>query len=806
MAALRLSPALLFAALLALLLVAWAPDAVTGAGVFFTHDLRHHHLPWRAWAAGEWTAGRLPLWAPGAGLGFPLMADGQTGALYPPNMLLFALLPAGWALSMALLGHLWWAGLGAFALARARGLRGEAAALCGVAFALSGFLVTKSLYLGFQNAAAWLPWVLWATSRRRWGAAGGASAMMLLAGHPQAAAFGLLLAGAFAVRERAWPFFAAAGLALLVASPQLVATLELARFSLRDGGLDPGLATAGSLPPQELLNGVLPTLFGAERPIDVIQTYYHRGPVLPDRGYWGAGENFWEMSFYLGIPVVFLAVWGLRRAPFWAGVAAVSALLMLGGHTPLWPALRHIPGLDGFRFPVRFGLLLTLAVDVLAAAGLHQLLTGDEAGRRRAGRGALAAAVGVMVGAGVVGGALSAGEGALRGRLTARYEARLAAPPPAAIAGATALERAAAPQPEPMEPSEVPARVERVVSSLRESTSPGSPRVWVPAALLLGLGLALRARPRLAGGVVVALVAVDLLGFAWDFYPLTPRAEVEAPPHALSVVRSEAGRVTTLDRRQDPALDTALMPASLGLLWGTSDVIVPSPLRVVRAEALLQKVGLDVGDRGLQKAARLLAHLPLVELLGVRWLLSVHDLDDPRVERVSDGEVKLYRVPGALPRAFLVGCARPVDGAEAAWEALDALEPASEAVVEGALTAVGCAPGAAGSARISAESPQRIVVEVEASRPALLVQTDSFYPGWEATVDGAPTPIVQTDLVFRGIEIMPGRHTVALVYRPPWLLPCGGAALFGLVGLGAMGLSRRRERRGARGEAPPSGA
>ena len=60
------------AVILLLMTVAWAVDAVLGQGSFWGHDLRYQHVPWRVWAAGEWVAGRVPLWADGVGNGFPL--------------------------------------------------------------------------------------------------------------------------------------------------------------------------------------------------------------------------------------------------------------------------------------------------------------------------------------------------------------------------------------------------------------------------------------------------------------------------------------------------------------------------------------------------------------------------------------------------------------------------------------------------------------------------------------------------------------------------------------------------------------
>ena len=106
------------ALILAVVVVLQAIDVVFGQGLFFSHDLKHHHFPWRFWAAEGWASGMVPLWSPEVGNGFPLMADGQTGVLYPPNILLGALLPTQWSLSWSLLLHQWWAGLGAFFLMR----------------------------------------------------------------------------------------------------------------------------------------------------------------------------------------------------------------------------------------------------------------------------------------------------------------------------------------------------------------------------------------------------------------------------------------------------------------------------------------------------------------------------------------------------------------------------------------------------------------------------------------------------------------------------------------------------------------
>jgi hypothetical protein len=60
-------------------------------------DYAYQVLPWYQFQAGEWHQGRFPLWDPYLWGGQPLVGQLITGAVYPPNWLLFlAPLRHGW--------------------------------------------------------------------------------------------------------------------------------------------------------------------------------------------------------------------------------------------------------------------------------------------------------------------------------------------------------------------------------------------------------------------------------------------------------------------------------------------------------------------------------------------------------------------------------------------------------------------------------------------------------------------------------------------------------------------------------------
>ena len=133
--------------------------------------------------------GQLPLWNDRLGLGYPLYAEGQVAAFYPPSWLVFRLAPIT-ALDVYRVIHLAFAGLGAGLLVlRLRGSR-PGAVIAVLVAVLGGGIVAKLEWHNLVAAYAWLPWILLPLVRRprptRAGlvASGILFGVQALAGHP----------------------------------------------------------------------------------------------------------------------------------------------------------------------------------------------------------------------------------------------------------------------------------------------------------------------------------------------------------------------------------------------------------------------------------------------------------------------------------------------------------------------------------------------------------------------------------------------------------------------------------------------
>src|SRR5512136_2374062 len=94
---------------------------------------------------------------------------------------------------------------------------------------------------------------------------------------------------------------------------------------------------------------------------------------------------------------------------------------------------------------------------------------------------------------------------------------------------------------------------------------------------------------------------------------------------------------------------------------------------------------------------------------------------------------------------------RLVESGDAALEAVsaDGFDPLAEVIVEPSAAQPLPASGGSGRAALrSTADPNRVVVQVETDGPAWLVASDTWYPGWEAHLDGVPVSIWRGDYLF----------------------------------------------------------
>jgi hypothetical protein len=291
-------------------------------------------------------------------------------------------------------------------------------------------------------------------------------------------------------------------------------------------------------------------------------------------------------------------------------------------------------------------------------------------------------------------------------------------------------------------------------------------------------------RTRVGALLVVGVVAADLFFSFGGFYEWR-----EVGPTAMGYSREIATQAT-------PWGGVAAAPGGIGRYLYVGSEVQPigldfvevtdaKRLRSVNANNVL--MARDYADAlGMTDAG-------LVLFTDDLWRQSSHVLDllrvttvvlKPELARGGPGPSALlvngrpagglvrYEYQPKLPEAFVVGAAQrtTLSSAIRGIHGASAFDPASVALLDRPCAACPTGPpGAAGTAGGVAWGLNRAGVTVDATRPAMLVLSQAWSPGWEARIDGHAVPVVRADGLVQGVPVPAGSHRVELAYRAPGL-------------------------------------
>jgi hypothetical protein len=751
-------PAWLPLALIALVLLVLFRRLLAGETLFWGLPALQFY-PWRQFAFEELRAGHLPTWNPYLGAGAPLLANYQTAVFYPPNWVSL-LVPGPQAVSWIAVLHVMWAGVGMWLFTGALGLPPFGRGMSTLSFALSGYLIARLGSFPTADAVAWIPWIFWLAHRilveQRWRDAGWlglAFGMQLLAGHAQTTWYSSVGVGLYVLwqvfwtrRERRPNALALTSVGMMVglavAAVQLIPTAEYLRESQRSGGLDYATLTNLSYHPARLITLLSPNFYGT--PGD--GSYITRGVYFEDAACIGF------IPFIAAIAAI--AGWMRKRknlsqhptfstVPFWAALALLALVLAMGKHNPGFRFLYdHIPTFNAFREPVRWLILTTFSLSVLAGIGTQHW-----------GRGKWVVFWSRLAAAGGGGMAIMA-LGFLRVGHSIPKNLEVLSKG-MVVLGCWIAVAALFTLTQPIDPS------------------PASPRVWRTA--------------------VLVFVAIDLAWMANGLNPMVPAAFFDRRD-----VSPPVGRTYWYDDyRQDltfGSTDDALVPID-GYFDLTDYRRASEEWQAVRA-SLLPNIGMLDRVPTLNNNDPLLPsthsqYIDLIEQLGEKAgaLLQAAGVSQTYGIKPTgwQGE-NPYNASETAALARLVPQADWYGSDEAIQEALldPAWNPAQTVILAGEPVAESDAPVLANGRVVVLESDSTTQqYRVTTDGAAYLVIAQTWYPGWTATVNGDPAPLYRANLAFQAVAVPPGEADVTLAYHlNHWRWGVGVTALGLLAALG----------------------
>jgi hypothetical protein len=770
------NPDVIASSLLIVLGVLFFADVLFTSKNFYFRDILNFHYPLRKVLIDSYARGEWPLWNPYVYLGQPMLANPNYMAFYPSN-LFHLFLPFNYAFKLHFVIHPILASLGIYFLQRRLSLPPIACFGGAVVYAFSGIVLSFLNLYNFVPSVALLPWIGWALlnalQKRSRGSVllfGVLLALQILSFDLFIALCDLLLLVALALihvlpsGDRARDSirvlrvgFLGGLFAVGLAAIQILPTLELVPLSVRGTGLSFGTVTQWSLHPMDLLNVIVPNLFGY--PFS-----------LSKRLYWGEAYHFdregYLVSFYVGIGAFLLAVlsfWGAKRKAQAVFVVLVllSGFLALGRFNPWWSWLyKYLPAFRMGRYPVKLALAMVLAISVLAAMGLEVLLTRLEK-REGARRSIPVVTVGLT---GLALGLVILGVSAYCGWHPQRL---------LDFAGSRVL-------PEFRPAKNLPGISKQLVASLKACGA---------YAVIMGVILIVSLRFKhsvLAGLLVIIALCAESMPQNLRLAPMISEADVDyvsaVSRHLGELAKGSTFRVLAMEG-EPTRLRYHLRAPNDSVAWSTlffrnAGLPFYGIMNGIQYSLYIPVDGLSTSESNvlfdLFMGRGAFKNVEALERTNSLYIATLDRLDmsaakiEGEYSTGSEVKLRLYRLENTLERAYFVsGVRRAKSSAEALSNLLDPAFPIRDAVIlEDPRVADRAGQHPAAEVKLINYGSESVFCETISEVPGYLVLLDSYYPGWVCSVDGREVSILRANYCFRAVEVPAGRHNVEFRYRP----------------------------------------
>ena len=722
-------------------------DFLSGTNCFYYSDFSDRWIPWLQFVKRSIFSGQSFLWDPDIMLGFPLFAESEVGALYPPNWLIFLFTEAQYGVSVILFLHLAFCSVFTYKLAQRLSVSEEGSFLSAVAYTFCGSLTAQTTNYIITLAACYAPFMFYQllcykeTSEFRYLMRFGiALGIQLFICHIQTT-FILYTASSvffvFLTLRRSRFFFRDllryAGVSLFaagLAAVQLLPLYELTGLSVRSGGLGYDSLTGYSLRPSDYFSMIFPWMYGNSR-----------------AGSFNGNWYFEETHVYAGIFAFFFAVFfflyrgrkSLSRAQLaLLPVLGAAFILSLGRYIPavdLYRVLQNVPGFNYFRCPARWSIMVMLCISLFGGAGFDGAMS--QLSKKNAKTLLLPA---LFLPAGIMLLWLTQLSGVYGNNLMGRV-----------LTEALVLK--------------TPLNFMEAYVTLSIQKIPPLYYFALNCVLLFLLMLAvLRGLISLKAGRT-AIIVLAVLDIFLIEAPQNPRRPMDYFPQkslAFAPVKEKAGN----DRVMMIAPPSACDPPDMNYLCGNSATYFGLRVPTGTSPLILQSYK-DLSEN---------ISFSLLELTGVRYLITPYY--DTELKRFH---YEMEEVRSSFPHSFALSSVRPVDFrlpgnifldqnkfivqnsvamSDADFKRLSESNPAAYNLMKDNA-------GIMQPAEISHYENTKVVIRARTEMPALLVLTDTNYPGWKAEVNGKKAGIYPVHGVFRSVFLPEaGTYNVIFSFRP----------------------------------------
>ncbi len=691
---------------------------------FLITDPVRQLIPWKSLAIQQEKKLQFPLWNPYSFAGSPLLANFQTGAFYPLNIVFF-LLPFSLAWSIFIILQPILGGIFLYWYLRSLKLHPIAATIGSISFIFSGFAISWLEWGNIFATILWLPLILLAKDKliMRWTIFWTctfffAETASFFAGHLQLWFYMWFVTNTYLFlrvyqktvienkKRFLWryiknyfPFLMVGIVMYAVTIIQSFPTIQFILHSARSVDQNYLITEGWFMPYQNLLQFIVPDFFGNPATLN----------------YWGVW-NYAEFVGYIGILPLLFVIFALafrhdKKTWFFGAIALIALLFALPTPIGTLPFQLNIPFLSTSQ-PTRLMGVVDLALSILAALGADLYI------RKKNSRMVwICGLFGFMF----------------------------------VVLWIIAM------------------KVHMGISSdhiaiIKRNLVFPSLFLFV-SALMLVSGVFLRFKRWLLffGLLSVVIVGVDLLRFGDKFTPFTSPAYLFPQEKTLRFLQQH------IDNQRMMTTDSRIFAPNFSIQYKLQSVDGYDPLYLQNYAELIAASERDKAD----------IHSPfgfnriitphnynsrIVDLLGVKYILSLEDLNIQKLKKVfQERETRVYENTEVLPRAFFVKNLVLVQSKQDAISQLFKIKNLHDTAV--IIKSQKADSLSVGNVAIVLYTPNSVVLQTNNSGDGFVVLTDIDYPTWHAAIDGEDSPIHTTDFAFRGIFVPKGRHTIVFSDR-----------------------------------------
>lgn len=691
-------------------------------------DVVRQLYPWRIEAMHQWGEGKVPLWNPYNFSGSPLLANFQSAAVYPFNVLfLMFTKETAWTILIGLQPFL--ALLFTYFYLRSIRVSVLASLFGSVSYGISGFMTVWLEYNTVGHIMAWLPLQLLSIellSRNKYQSLWGyifltiSVAFALLSGHPQVAIYAICFSTLYATfrlrgRRRILAYiFISVGFGLSLA--QLIPGLELMSLSARTKHTYEQMMRINLIQPWQTLMMFFPNLFG--------------NPV--SRTYWPADTYVGKVTSIGLVPLFFLfSALRLRKKQlvhFYIIVTIIISILITANPITALLYRFSLPFISSSN-PTLMVFLLSFCLAMLTSFGLDGWIRETHSVHRLLSR-AILVVTGIAV-----------------------------------IAAIFII---------------IPALKTHAAVALRALVY----ATLISTGTIVGFFIAIKNK-KLMLPVLWLLLIVHIMDLSYAFFKFNPFVPVSYmyPPHAVSDYLSKLktpqrfwgygtaaidSNIPTYWRVYSPDGYDPLYPKWYGEFIGSSrnGKLVRAFDNNDRSDARIVSGFGETDFRINQSRIRILRSLGVSKILDREENGTTEKTFPPGTYSLT--QVSDWRVFTDLssPNIVRIATRSIVAQTKDEFEQVffdPSFDPASHVVFQNA--AIPPLSGT-GSVVLAAYSSNNVKAITDTQGKTVMVVANTYYPGWHAYIDGKSSSLIRVNWTMIGVPLPAGKHEVNLLYEP----------------------------------------